>query len=243
MQISRRKFAQTLIATSGSLIAGTQFAGAQQDNVEGAPKPKESPKFEILIFDGFDDLDAFGALEALRWASLSVQLKSLRKQDFVTTVAGVRIIPAGTFDLQNPPDVLIVPGGGWPDPNVGAWVEAKRGEILEVLRKFHQQGQKRNSVLASVCVGGLLLGKAGILKGRPATTNWSFHKDLKEMGANLIEARVVDDNDIITAAGVTASIDLGLWLVQRFSGAEKAIAASRELEFELRGPVWQRARS
>jgi transcriptional regulator GlxA family with amidase domain len=198
-------------------------------------------KFEILIFDGFDDLDAFGTLEALRWASQSVQFKSLRKQDFITAVSGVKIIPAGTFDLQNPPDVLMVPGGNWPDPKVGAYAEAKRGEILDVLRQFHKQGQERKAVLASVCVGGLLLGSAGLLKGRPATTNNGFYKELKEMGANLIEARVVDDGDIITASGVTASIDLGLWLVQKYCGADKALEVAKQLDFELRGPIWQRA--
>lgn len=220
-----------------------RFASAKQDKLEDIPMPKEAPKFEFLIYDGFDDLDAFGALEALRWASQSVQFKSLRKQDFVTAVSGVKIIPSGTFDLQSAPDVLIVPGGGWPDPHVGAWAEVKRGEILEVLRQFHKQGQERKTVLASVCVGGLVLGKAGLLKDRPATTNRGFYQELKDMGANLIEARVVDDGDIITASGVTASIDLGLWLVQKYCGAEKALASSRELDFELRGPVWQRAQS
>lgn len=237
-KISRRKFAEILIATSFSLIYGTRIASANQDKPDGIPKPK----FEILIFDGFDDLDAYGALEALHWASQSVQFKSLRKQDFVTAFSGVKVIPAGTFDLKNAPDVLIVPGGGWPDPNVRAFAEAKRGEILEVLRQFHKQGQERKAVLASVCVGGLLLGKAGLLKDRPATTNRGFYKELKEMGANLIEARVVDDGDIITASGVTASIDLGLWLVQKYCGPEQALEAAKLLDFEMRGPIWQRTR-
>jgi transcriptional regulator GlxA family with amidase domain len=196
-------------------------------------------KFEIIIFDGIDDLDAFCVLEALRLASYSVQFKGLRKQDFITTASGVKIIPAGTFDLRNAPDVLIVPGGGWPDPNVGAFAEANRGNILEIIRRFHKLGNHR--VLASVCIGSLLLGRAGLLRDRPATTNRGFYDDLKEMGANLIEARVVDDGDIITAAGITASLDLGLWLVQRYGGVEKAIEVSQQLEFELRGPIWQRA--
>lgn len=199
-----------------------------------------APQFEVIIFDGFDDLDAFGVLEPLRIASCSVQFKSLRKQDFITTASGVKIIPSGTFDLQNAPDVLIVPGGGWPDPDVGAWAEAERGEILEVLRQFHKQGRERKAVLASVCVGSLLLGRAGLLKGRPSTSNRGFYKELKEMGANLIEARVVDDGDIITAGGITASLDLGLWLVEKYCGADKALETSRELEFELRGPIWAR---
>lgn len=63
------------------------------------------------------------------------------------------------------------------------------------------------------------------------------------MGANLIEARVVDDGDIVTASGVTASIDLGLWLVQRYCGSDLALEVARQLDFEMRGPIWQRAAS
>ncbi len=240
MEISRRRFGQVLIGTTGAFIAGAASVSAAEEKLAENPKSKGPLKFEIIIFDGFDDLDAYGALEALRWASQSVQFKSVRKQDSVTAVSGVKVIPSGVFDLQQPPDILIVPGGGWPDPNFGAFAEAKRGEILEILREYHKKDGK---VLASVCVGGLLLGKAGLLKDRPSTTNRGFYKELKEMGANLIEARVVDDGDIVTASGVTASIDLGLWLVQRFCGSEKALEAARELDFEMRGPVWQRAQS
>lgn len=60
------------------------------------------------------------------------------------------------------------------------------------------------------------------------------------MGGKLIEARVVDDGDVITAGGITASLDLGLWLVQRYCGADKALYVSDQLEFEMRGPIWQR---
>lgn len=237
MEITRRKFGQFLLASSGALIAGTQVVRAQTAK---PTKPGEELKYEILIFDGFDDIDAFGVLESLRLASCSVKFMSLRKQDFVTTASKVKIIPAGTFDLQNPPDVLIVPGGGWPDPKVGAYAEAKRGDILEILRQFHKQEGK---VLASVCIGSLLLGTAGLLKDRPATSNRGFYKELKETGAKLVETRVVDDGDIITAGGITASLDLGLWLVQRFCSIEKAIYISDQLEFELRGPIWQRTQS
>ncbi len=192
---------------------------------------------EILIYDGFDDMDAFGILEPLRLASYSVQYKSLRKQDFVSTASGVKIIPAGTFDLQNTPDVLVLPGGGW--ESGGARAEVNRGEILEVLRQFHSQGK----VLASVCTGSLIIGTAGLLKGRPATTNRSFLDELKALCGKVIHARVVDDGDIITAGAITASLDLGIWLTKRFSGVEKAIEVSYELDFELRGPIWHRTQT
>lgn len=205
-------------------------------------------KFEILVFDGFDDLDAFGALEALHWASYSVKLKTVRKQEHVTSSAGLKIVSEGAVDLQNPPDVLIVPGGGWifskyqkdNDVCIGAALEVKRGEILELLREFHKIAQKKSTALCAVCTGSLIVGSTGLLKGRPATTNTQAYDELKDMGANVIQARVVDDDDIITAGGITASIDLGLWLVKRFGGVEKAIETSKQLEFEMRGPIWHR---
>ncbi|MCW5822376.1 MAG: DJ-1/PfpI family protein [Cyanobacteria bacterium TGS_CYA1] len=192
---------------------------------------------EIVVFDGFDDMDVFGVLEALRIASFQVQLKSIRDQDFVTTASGVRIIPAGTINLEEPPDVLIVPGGQWLSTVAGASVEANRGDILELVCKFNKM---KDTVIASVCTGSLILGRAGLLDNRPATTNQKFFDILSSMKAIATHARVVDDGDIVTAGGITASLDLGLWLVQRFCGAEKALEVSKELEFEMRGPICSR---
>ncbi|MBX9567730.1 MAG: DJ-1/PfpI family protein [Candidatus Obscuribacterales bacterium] len=206
-----------------------------------------SPKCEIIIYDGFDDMDAFGVLEALHWASYSVQVKSVRKQDVITTSAGLKIIPAGTFNLNTCPDVLIVPGGGWrlgdqrnATEIVGAELEVEKGELPELLRQFHRHAKESGGVLASVCTGSLILGRTNLLKGRPATTNRQAINQLQEMGAKLMDVRVADDGDIITASGITASLDLGLWLIQRFSGVDAAIAISQQLEFEMRGPIWHR---
>jgi len=193
--------------------------------------------FEIAVFDGFDDMDVFGVLEALRIADFSVQLKSIRSQDFVTTASGVRIIPAGVLNINDAPDVLIIPGGQWLSTMAGASVEANRGDILEFARKFNKIN---GSLIASVCTGSLILGRAGLIDGRPATTNQKFFDILSGMGAIATHARVVDDGDIVTAGGITASLDLGLWLVQRFAGAEKALEVSKELEFEMRGPICSR---
>lgn len=192
---------------------------------------------EIVVFDGFDDMDVFGVLEALRIASFQVQLKSIRNQDFVTTASGVRIIPSGTINLEKAPDVLIVPGGQWLSTVAGASVEANRGDILELVCKFNKM---KDTVIASVCTGSLILGRAGLLDNRPATTNQKFFDILSSMKAIATHARVVDDGDIVTAGGITASLDLGLWLVQRFCGAEKALEVSKELEFEMRGPICSR---
>jgi putative intracellular protease/amidase len=192
---------------------------------------------QALIYDGFDELDVIGVYEPLKMAGFSVELMSLRQQSTVIAAHDLRIFADGVLDLANKPDILIVPGGGWLNgAEHGAWAEAKKGEILNTLKMFFEAG----IILAAVCTGSLLLGKAGLLKGRPATTNHSAIEELQTTGAKVMSARVVDDGEIITAGGVTSSLDLGLYLIKRFASAEKAIAVSKQLEFEPRGPIWQR---
>ena len=193
-------------------------------------------KFQALLFDGFDEMDVFGAFEALRMASFEVAFKSLRNQQLVTAIYGTKIQCDGIFSLSDKPDVLLVPGGGWLTRAAkGAWAEAEKGDILATLLKVHAQGV----VLATVCTGSLLLGRAGILKGRPATTNHEAVKELIDFGALHVNARVVDDGDIVTAGGITSSIDLGIWLIERFASAQKALEVSERLEFERRGVVFR----
>ncbi|MCE7006654.1 DJ-1/PfpI family protein [Kibdelosporangium philippinense] len=106
--------------------------------------------------------------------------------------------------------------------------EAKRGAIAEAVR-----GAK---LLGSVCTGTMLLGD--LVVGRPCTTFWAAKDDLKARGAHVVDSRVVDDGDLITAGGVTCGIDLGLWLVERLFGIETALLAQKIMEYERRGPVW-----
>ena len=87
----------------------------------------------------------------------------------------------------------------------------------------------------------MLLAAAGLLEGRPATTHHTALADLRAAGADVVEARVVDDGDVVTAGGVTSGLDLVLWLVERHFGPALAVAAERELEYERRGTVWRRA--
>lgn len=193
-------------------------------------------KIQILIFDGFEEMDVFGVFEPLRMAGLEVSLVSLEPKPHVVGFYGTRVIPDGILDVNNAPRILIVPGGGWITRSAaGAWAESEKGEILTALRRFSQL----KCILASVCAGAMLLAKAGLLTDRAATTNLSLLDELWQEQVNVIQARVVDDGDIITAGGITSSLDLGVWLVQRFLGADKALEVSRKLEFEPRGCVWQ----
>lgn len=189
---------------------------------------------QIVIFDGFDELDVIGVFEPLRMAELPVQLISLKKQDLVKTAHGLKIAAEGVLSLENKPDILIVPGGGWLNQaEHGAWAEAQNGQILSVLKDLHQAGV----ILAAVCTGALLLAKAGLLSGQSATTNHDTLEELVALGAKVVRARVVDNGQLITAGGITSSLDLALWLIERFVGSDKADQVSKRLEFERRGPI------
>jgi transcriptional regulator GlxA family with amidase domain len=186
---------------------------------------------EILLFDGFDDLDAFGPFEVLAEAGLPIRFVTIEPAERVRSAHGATVVPHGVL---GDPDLVLVPGGGWNDRSgAGAYAEARRGVITKALAERHAAGRR----IGSVCTGAMLLAEAGILRDRPAITHHTALDDLRKLGADVREGeRVVDDGDIITAAGVTSGIDLALYLVEQELGEEKAEAGAREIEWE-RTPV------
>lgn len=200
-------------------------------------------KAQILIFDGFDELDAIGPYEVFQnardsGADLETQLVTLDGATEVTASHGLQIRPQGTLATDSGLDLLIVPGGGWGDrAERGAWAEVQRGDIPAALARLHQSG----TTLASVCTGGMLLAASGLLKGRPAIAHQVAIADLQAAGAIVTQARVVDDGDIVSSGGVTSGIDLALWLVERFFGRSIAQAVETELEYQRSGSLWRRS--
>jgi transcriptional regulator GlxA family with amidase domain len=191
-------------------------------------------RIDIVIYQGFDELDALGPFEVLRNAGLDARLVTIDGAPTVTGSHGAVLRPEGVLSEET--DLVVVPGGGWNDRAAeGAWAEAQRGELPRRLAELHGAGIP----LASVCTGGMLLAEAGVLQGRPATTHHGALEELRERGADVVEERVVDDGDVLSAGGVTSGIDLALWLVERERGRDAADAVAREMEHERRGGVWQ----
>jgi transcriptional regulator GlxA family with amidase domain len=189
-------------------------------------------EIRILIYDGFDELDAVGPYEVFASASeeagLSVSLVTLEPRERVTASHGLRVEPDGTL---GEPDILVVPGGGWNDRDgAGAWAEAERGDVPAAVRRLHDGG----ATVASVCTGGMLLARAGVLEGRPAVTHHGALEDLREYGVELRDERVVDDGDVLTAGGVTSGLDLALHLLERLAGEDVAGRAARRMEYDPR---------
>jgi len=196
-------------------------------------------RIEILLYDGFDELDAIAPYELLSNVQrapggVTVELVALDGPRSVTAAHGLVLDCPGAPSER--PDVLIVPGGGWADgAPTGARAEAERGALPAAIATRHAAG----SVVASVCTGAMLLVAGGLLSGRPATTHHVALEDLRASGARVVDARVVDDGDMITAGGVTSGLDLALWLVERFLGPRAARAHEVALEYERRGTVWR----
>jgi transcriptional regulator GlxA family with amidase domain len=197
---------------------------------------------QIVIFNGFDELDAIAPHEIWHMArelkpEVEVQLVTADGFKEITAANGLKVHAEGQLAAKRP-DILVVPGGGWITRSAaGAWAEAQRGALPAKIAQLHREGV----VMASVCTGAMLLAAAGLLKNRPATTNRGALDDLAAAGAQVVRARVVDDGDVITAGGITSGLDLTLWLVERFLGAPTAATLEERLEYERRGTVWKKS--
>lgn len=199
-------------------------------------------RVQIVVFDGFDELDALAPLEVLRRAAemgadMTVALVTLApRDDEVTAAFGLRLRPDATLDLDAPPDLLLVPGGGWNAGGAtGVRAEIARGELPAAIARLHARG----TLIATVCTGALLAAAAGITAGRHVTTHAAALDALRESDAEVPAARVVDDGDLISSGGVTSGLDLALWLVERFFGPRLAVTIERRMEYERRGSVWR----
>lgn len=189
-------------------------------------------RIDIIVFDGLDELDALGPLEVLRAAAAAGAPLDVR---LVCRSEPLRIIGAHGLVFQADSvyepgaDVLVVPGGAWQSRSEhGVRAEAERGDWLPLLRAAADSGV----VMASVCTGAMLLARAGIIGNRPAATHRSARAELAEAGAKVVDERVVDDGDLVTAGGVTSGLDLALRLVARFAGPEYAERGAARLEYD-----------
>jgi transcriptional regulator GlxA family with amidase domain len=193
-------------------------------------------RIEIPLYEGFDEVDAIAPFEVLANAAtvvedLEVELVGAYGPGEVVAGHGARFVCER--GLGEAPTLVLVPGGGWLRGG-GARTAYDDGRLPDRLRELHADGV----AMASVCTGALLLAKAGITDGRPATTHRAALGDLRENGADVDDtARVVDNGDLLTCGGVTSGLDLALHLVEREWGAELAGKIARLMEHEPVGPV------
>jgi cyclohexyl-isocyanide hydratase len=190
--------------------------------------PKNPERVAMLVYPGMTALDLIGPNQALGYsAGMKVDLvwKTL---DPVTTDTNFKITPTATFqDVAGPVDLLFVPGGG--KGTIALMTDAA------VLGFLAEKGKTARWV-TSVCSGSLILGAAGLLRGYRATSHWAVRDVLPSLGAELAPGRIVEDRNRITAGGVTAGIDFGLYLVGKLRGADYGRAVELMLEYDPRPP-------
>lgn len=194
---------------------------------------QDQPKtVAFVLYPGLTPLDIIGPLQA--FGSLGIFTPEFRpvvvaaNRDSVETDIPVRLTATATFDEVPHPFALIVPGGG--GPTVSAMGDAR---LLDYLRTAAETAE----VVGSVCTGSLLLGAAGLLEGRRATTHWAFHGLLEKLGATYVTDRWVEDGKFIMSAGISAGIDMSLHLIARLAGEELARQVQLLLEYDPEPPL------
>ncbi len=190
----------------------------------------------VALFDGAEELDWAGPWEVLaawaeQWPDDGVRVFTLARSDGVVTCAkGLRVLPDETWETAPPLDVLVYPGGR------GTRTELKDEAVLDWVRGLAGSG----TVVASVCTGSLVLAAAGLLDGKPATTHWQSLELLPTLGSEIEvrpDDRFVDTGEVITAAGVSAGIDMALHLVARLHSPERAREVRRYIQYDPEPPV------
>jgi putative intracellular protease/amidase len=185
-------------------------------------------KIAILLYDGFTALDAIGPYEVLsRLPGAETSFVATQPGAVVTDTRIVSLNVERSLAEMPDPDVVVVPGGP------GEVAARAGGPALEWLRAVHAT----TSWTTSVCTGSLILAAAGLLDGLPATTHWLAREELRSLGAEPTPERVVFAGEkIVTAAGVSAGIDMALALAARIAGDEVAQAIQLGIEYDPQPP-------
>jgi transcriptional regulator GlxA family with amidase domain len=197
-------------------------------------KEKTQLRIAIAVFEGAEELDFAGPWEVLAaWRDLCADDVDVvlvgESSDPVTCAKGMRVVPDTSWSEVGDVDVVLVPGGRGTRALLGD--EAIRAR----LRALKDGG----TLLTSVCTGSLVYADAGLLDGRPAATYWQAFDELVALGHDIEpkpDERFVDDGEVITAAGVSAGIDMALHLVGRLGSPEEARQVRRYIQYDPEPP-------
>jgi putative intracellular protease/amidase len=181
----------------------------------------------IALFDGFTALDAVGPHQVLHHLPDTEVIFAAERGRYVTDNSDTLTLQAkaGYADVPRP-DIIVVPGGP------GQAEQMTPGPLQDWLL----EADETSTWTTSVCTGSLILAGAGLLTGRKATTNWLAHEELRHLGAIPQRERYVFDGKYVTAAGVSAGIDMALALAGRVAGDEEAQRIQLGIEYDPQPP-------
>jgi putative intracellular protease/amidase len=181
----------------------------------------------ILLYDGFTALDAIGPYEVLsRLPGAKTTFVACQRGPVRTDNDMLSLVADGSLAEMTAPDIVLVPGGP------GEVAERAGGPALQWLREV----DRTSRWTTSVCTGSLILAAAGLLDGKRATSHWLAMDKLAELGAEAVNERVVFDGKMVTAAGVSAGIDMALTLATEIAGEQVAQAIQLGIEYDPQPP-------
>jgi transcriptional regulator GlxA family with amidase domain len=193
-------------------------------------------RIAVFVFEGAEELDFVGPWEVLAmWAKSFPQddvevFMLAQTAETVTCAKGMKVVPDHTWDTAPKFDVLVYPGG---EGNVPQMQD-------EAIHSWLRKSAERGAIMTSVCTGALVYAAAGLLDGRPATTHWAYVNMLPGLGKDIEvreNERFVDDGNVLTAAGVSAGIDMALHLVARLHSLDRAREVRRFIQYDPAPPV------
>ena len=180
----------------------------------------------ILIFDNYTALDLVGPYEVLnKLPNSKIQLVGLEKKEYSDTY-GLKISADYSMDEISQADILLIPGGFGIDKLLN------NPQIIEWI----QQIDRSTKWTVSVCSGSLLLAQAGLLNGKNCTTHWRRKEQLRNYDVTVKDERYVQDGKIITSAGVSAGIDMAIYLVSKIAGDQTAKMIQLAIEYDPQPP-------
>lgn len=182
----------------------------------------------IVVYPGFTALDFIGPYEVLRNLPDAEVRFLWHEPGPIAADSGVLLIGAThSFDETPSPDILLIPGG------MTTMEHARDKKLLDWVRQAHETA----TWTASVCSGSILLAAAGLLEGKRATSHWAALSALKALGVKAVsDERIVHEGDVVTCAGVSAGIDLGLWLAGQIGGEGRAKVIQLSMEYDPQPP-------
>ncbi|GAA2926702.1 DJ-1/PfpI family protein [Streptomyces thioluteus] len=212
----------------------------------------------IVLFDGFDPLDVIAPYEVLHTAGMvsggavTAELVSAEgPRPVASRIDGLTLSATGRLDPCRA-DLVLVPGSAPSGEELEAAANSGYGQLTSTTRALRGHGPRSSllslltramhqpgTTVAAVCGGSLLLAMTGLVSGRRATTHHLGTDLLGAAGVDVVSARVVDDGDLVTSAGVTSGLDLSLHLVERELGPRIAHSVEILLAYERRGTVWR----
>ncbi|WP_139195238.1 DJ-1/PfpI family protein [Curtobacterium sp. MCBA15_001] len=194
-----------------------------------ATTPEHDPaelRIAFLLFPDLTLLDLVGPAQVLtRLPGVHVEYVAATL-DPIATDCGLALTPTATLSDATPADVLVVPGGD------GAFTAMLDPDVVAFVRREAE----RATWVTSVCTGAFVLGAAGLLAGKRATTHWASKPMLAAFGATPADDRIVDDGSVVTAAGVSAGIDMALWLAAELAGQPEAERIQLQIEYDPQPP-------